>query len=481
MATLRFVVLCIALFAGVANAQGYRPTGLPNGAQLGDSCTPRRHSIAKRCGEATLIGQTETELGETDGIEGPNVCRVSKMYMQQTRGYTYQEFRIFRGFSFTDCFVTNQCNGTMANFTNNTIDCCDGFAQGESMESAAVAAGESFDFIRRYRNHISLRTEGCPVMLRENVMDCLNELALNEFLTETNELPDIVERFESETDPITVFALSNEAFEGLNDITRALLFNIITRETIISAHIGEGSIPENKLFNGQLIQTLASNVSLHIGKTRNSTVKVFYVNGVRISQPNACQARNGVVHIVDNFLPFSSDTIKDVLTQQSSRFSIFQQLAEKADIAELLDVPQKSQTVFAPTNDAFDPGFVDCLLKDANKGYLSTFVLLHISYPAEFTTTLSERNYVPTFISRLKVNLAEELVSITNANIIPNRIIPLDGTDLPARNGVIHAIPEIIQTFTDEQLGQICPGITAIMELVIEPEVTPDPDSIPTD
>ncbi len=54
-------------------------------------------------------------------------------------------------------------------------------------------------------------------------MDCLNELALNEFLTETDLLPDIVERFESETDPITVFALSNEAFAGLDDITRALL------------------------------------------------------------------------------------------------------------------------------------------------------------------------------------------------------------------------------------------------------------------
>ena len=80
MATLRFVVLCIALFAGVANAQGYRPTGLPNGAQLGDSCTPRRHSIAKRCGEATLIGQTETELGETDGIEGL-VYKISRLYM----------------------------------------------------------------------------------------------------------------------------------------------------------------------------------------------------------------------------------------------------------------------------------------------------------------------------------------------------------------------------------------------------------------
>ena len=69
MATLRFVVLCIALFAGVANAHGYyRPTGLPEGAQLGDSCTPRGQP--RRCGEATLLGRTETELNETDGIEG---------------------------------------------------------------------------------------------------------------------------------------------------------------------------------------------------------------------------------------------------------------------------------------------------------------------------------------------------------------------------------------------------------------------------
>ncbi len=71
MATLRFVMLCIALFAGVANARGYRyklPTGLPEGVQLGDSCTPR--GKPRRCGEATLLGQTETELSETDGIEG---------------------------------------------------------------------------------------------------------------------------------------------------------------------------------------------------------------------------------------------------------------------------------------------------------------------------------------------------------------------------------------------------------------------------
>ncbi len=204
------------------------------------------------------------------------------------------------------------------------------------------------------------------------------------------------------------------------------------------------------------------------------------MNGVRISQPNACQARNGVVHIVDDVLPFSSATINDILTEQSSRFSTFQQLAEEAGIAELLDFSRKSRTVFAPTNDAFDPDFVDCLLEDANKRYLSTFVLTHISYPAEFTATLSERKYVQTCAYRqsLIVTSTDEGVSITNDNI------PLDDTDIPARNGVIHAIPEIIQPFTDIKLERICPGITATMEpttppIVVEPEVTPDPDGIP--
>ncbi len=199
------------------------------------------------------------------------------------------------------------------------------------------------------------------------------------------------------------------------------------------------------------------------------------MNGVRISQPNACQARNGVVHIIDDVLPFSSATINDVLTDQSSRFSTFQQLAEEAGIAELLDVLKKSRTVFAPTNDAFDNTFVDCLLNGTKKD-LSTFVLIHISYPAEFTATLSERRYVPTFTYwSLKVTSTDEGVSITKGNI------PLDDTDIPARNGVIHAIPEIIQPFNDRQLERICPGITATMEpatppSVVETEVSPDPE-----
>ena len=111
------------------------------------------------------------------------------------------------------------------------------------------------------------------------------------------------------------------------------------------------------------------------------------------------------------------------------------------------------------------------------EGYLSDYQRWKFS--AEFTTTLSERNYVPTFTYwSLKVTSTDEGVSITNDNIL------IDDTDIPARNGVIHAIPDIIQPFTDRQLERFCPGITATMEpttppIVVEPEATPDPDGIP--
>ncbi len=107
-------------------------------------CTCSKH-------EATRIKSFATEAD----LEVVVVCKF----------YNYLFCKIYNFISLysTDCYVTNQCNGTMVNFTKNSIDCCDGFAQGEPMEPEAGAAGESFGFFRRYKNRNSLRTEGCPV------------------------------------------------------------------------------------------------------------------------------------------------------------------------------------------------------------------------------------------------------------------------------------------------------------------------------
>lgn len=67
MATLHFVALCFLLLAGGINA--WRSIRLPEGAEIGDSCTETIRTPS-RCGEAILLGSTETPLDASNGVEG---------------------------------------------------------------------------------------------------------------------------------------------------------------------------------------------------------------------------------------------------------------------------------------------------------------------------------------------------------------------------------------------------------------------------
>ena len=107
------------------------------------------------------------------------------------------------------------------------------------------------------------------------MLDCLGELNLGEFLAQIAQVPNIQDRLgSSDSDEVTVFAPSNEALVNLDDITRELLFGDATRETSVSAHIGDGSFTAKKCSHGSFIDTLAPNVTVHTGRTTNGTVKV---------------------------------------------------------------------------------------------------------------------------------------------------------------------------------------------------------------
>lgn len=142
-------------------------------------------------------------------------------------------------------------------------------------------------------------------------------------------------------------------------------------------------------------------------------------------------------------LPQPTTTIADVL-QQDSRFSTFLRLLDAAEITPFLDVTEKSRTLLAPTNDAFSQlpeGAVECLLLEENSSFLSQLVLLHIGAPAEYTATLSQRTRLYTFNTRyyLIVTVDDE-----GAILVTREQIPLEESDIPANNGVIHALPQVI-------------------------------------
>ena len=164
-------------------------------------------------------------------------------------------------------------------------------------------------------------------------------------------------------------------------------------------------------------------------------------------------------------IPLSDQTITEVLTSQSDRFSSFSELLNKSEVAEYLSENRKSRTLFAPTNDALDKlpsGAVECLLREENRKSLEQFVLIHIAYPTEYNSTLSQRSHVSTLAPvsvtksrsryhyRLTVTAANGSVSVTKDQIT------IEEFDIPASNGVIHVLPEAI---VPVDFDKLCPAI----------------------
>ena len=103
----------------------------------------------------------------------------------------------------------------------------------------------------------------------------------------------------------------------------------------------------------------------------------------------------------------------------------------------------KSRTVLAPSNTAFDKLSVDaveCLLRSENEHLLQQLVLIHIGSPAEYEVTLAQRSKFYTFNTRYFL-----YVRVENGNVvITNSRIPFQEADIPANNGVIHVLPDVI-------------------------------------
>ena len=184
----------------------------------------------------------------------------------------------------------------------------------------------------------------------------------------------------------------------------------------------------------------------------------IYLNGANITQADACQAMNGIVHGLSSVIPLSDQNIVEVLNSQSSRFSTFSTLLNESGVAKHLKKDRKSRTVFAPTNEALDElpsGAVECLLREENIKSLKQFVLIHVGYPTEYSSTLSQRSHFQTFTSRpnywLVITAEGGSISVTRDEIT------IEEADIPASNGVIHVLPEAIVAVDFEKL---CPGIS---------------------
>ena len=239
-----------------------------------------------------------------------------------------------------------------------------------------------------------------------------------------------------ETDDITLFAPTNEAFNALPSEILTAFFNDasgLLRNTLMN-HIHGNEIASTDMTSGQTL-------SMSGGNTSTLTVG----NGI-IRIDNAfltirdIQADNGIVHIIDSVLDLPNDnrmTVYDIIVE-STDHSILENAIIDANLVGELN-GDDLVTVFAPTNTAFSnlpTGLWTQLNADPN-GLLRDVLSGHIINSQVISNNLINGSFVTV------ANGDQVQVTISNGSIFfGNARITIE--DIQADNGTVHVVDAVV-------------------------------------
>ena len=237
---------------------------------------------------------------------------------------------------------------------------------------------------------------------------------------------------------LTVFAPTDDAFEaiGLNQRNIATVPNL---EEILLYHVLGDVVYSTQLTNG-FVTTL-----------NGSAVEVNLDSGVMINDSNVIsadiQARNGVIHAIDQVLLPPADNLLELAESFDPEFSILVDVLELTGLDTVI-ANGGPFTVFAPTNDAFVSllGELDGFnsLEDFDTpediDLLTNVLLYHVVDGRVYSSDLSSG---PINTLNGMVDLDLDTLTLTDAN---NREVGLisDLLNVQATNGVVHVIDRVL-------------------------------------
>ncbi|MGZ0192366.1 MAG: fasciclin domain-containing protein [Acidimicrobiales bacterium] len=258
--------------------------------------------------------------------------------------------------------------------------------------------------------------------------------------------------------PFTVFAPTDDAFAALPaGLVAALLLpeNKATLAKILTYHVVSGEVMAADVTNGDVATVEGQTVAL-------STADGVTVNGANVIIADVA-ASNGVIHAIDAVLlppdvdaaallapaeaPVETDapveeeaaevgTIVDVAVANGS-FGTLVAAVTASDLAETLS-GEGPFTVFAPTDDAFaalPEGLVAALLLPENKDTLVKILTYHVVSGEVFAADIADGDVATVEGQTVALSTADG-VTVNGANVII--------ADVPASNGVIHAIDAVL-------------------------------------
>jgi transforming growth factor-beta-induced protein len=233
--------------------------------------------------------------------------------------------------------------------------------------------------------------------------------------------------------PFTVFAPRNEAFDALGpDVVEALLEdeNLDLLTDVLGYHVVPGvAARSSSLTNGQTVTTL-NGQTLTIGVSSAGVT----VNDATVVSANI-EATNGIIHLIDEVLVPEVDIV-DVAVLNG--FPTLVDLVRTAGLEATLrsDNGGAGFTVFAPTEAAF------AALSAVPSGQALIDVLTYHVVPGTVPSTALSNGQVVSTVegSTFTVNLGGG-VTLTDAT---GNTVSVVVTDVPASNGVVHVISEVI-------------------------------------
>lgn len=292
------------------------------------------------------------------------------------------------------------------------------------------------------------------------------------------ERADLVSALEADG-PFTVFAPSNEAFQGLLDSKVAwntledIPVDVLTN--VLLYHVVGAKALSTDLTNEQEITTLLTDGTVMVDLTDGVKIKTGADQAVDVVTANI-NATNGVIHVVNEvFLPEVLE--KDIadLAVATPDLSILVDALIKTDLVGTFTM-EGPYTVFAPTNTAFETLLSEnnwSSLDDIPVDTLKNILLFHVLSGKVMSTDLSD-----TYVNTLAVGPDDTMLSLqistTNGVKFNGDADPSELLDVEASNGVVHVIKKVMLPPNIVTLALNNAGFTTLVAALTDSRHTTD-------
>ncbi len=255
-------------------------------------------------------------------------------------------------------------------------------------------------------------------------------------------------------DPITVFAPTDDAFAAVSDLAGTLSQEEL--DAVLSYHVIPDFALGADLMDGQELATALPGATVTVRIDAGAIqLEDGQGNLVDVTAVNDVRALDGVVHVIDGVL-LPEFTIGTRTSLRGSLSTLNQALIDTG-LAPVVADPDAELTVFAPSDNAFVNLGVN--LANVDVDVLRNILLSHVAGSIQDAAALTA---------------AGSFSSLANVDYIfdTSGAVPTVGgadlavADVPAQNGLIHLLDEVIVPPTTLQVASSLPNLSTLVDVV---------------